>query len=113
MTETAPKNQLPMRLPVVDPSKCDGCDQCIKVCPHAAIYQPGEVTCSKCIKYCLTMEVPCRHDHVAFSYGACDSCGICVAACTRGALIWTGREAAMARQSPMPDGGDTAVEDNP
>jgi len=92
MTETVLKNDAPARLPTVDSSRCDGCNQCIKACPRAAIYKPGEVTCSKCIKYCLSMEVPCSHARIAFSYEACDACGRCLSACVPRALSWASRE---------------------
>lgn len=75
-------------LPAVDAAKCNSCYSCVEACPRNAILVPMNTTCAKCVKYCLTMEVPCSPEHVVFSYDLCDGCGICVEACPRDAIYW-------------------------
>ena len=78
-------------LPAVYASKCNSCYSCVEACPRKAILIPVNTTCAKCVKYCLTMEVPCSPELVVFSYDLCDGCGICVDACPHGAIYWFGR----------------------
>lgn len=59
--------QLVPFLPKIDPSRCSGCDACVKLCPHGAISA-------------LTDE---QENHIAYQIApeACSSCGICVDVC--------------------------------
>ena len=76
------------KVPIIDVAKCIKCDKCIEVCPTDAICKSGDYSCSKCIKYCLSIEVPCNPDHNVFCYEKCDSCGLCVSACSENAINW-------------------------
>jgi len=78
----------PGRLPVIDYSLCTQCKTCIEVCPMYAISDPVSFTCGKCVKYCITMEVPCSPDQFVFNYEACNSCGICIENCPSEAMFW-------------------------
>ncbi|HEY3447547.1 MAG TPA: 4Fe-4S binding protein [Myxococcales bacterium] len=86
------------RLPAVNPEKCDGCGRCASACPTGAVRVPNAGSCAKCVKYCLSLDVPCSRESQPFAYETCDACGRCIEACLTGALFWTGREAALARQ---------------
>ena len=88
------------RLPVVDLARCDGCGQCADVCATGAVRAPNAGACAKCVKYCLSLEVPCSREAHPFSYERCDACGRCVQACPTGAIAWASREAALAARIP-------------
>ena len=91
---------MPGRLPAVDPGRCDGCGRCASVCPTGAVRVPNAGSCAKCVKYCLSFDVPCSRESLPFDYEACDACGRCIDACTTGALSWTDRGQALQRQPP-------------
>jgi hypothetical protein len=48
------------RLPTIDPTLCTNYRACVEHCPKHAIEEPLNFCCAKCVKYCLSMEVPCR-----------------------------------------------------
>ena len=75
-------------LPVIDIAKCINCENCILICPANAISKNSGYSCSKCIKYCLSFDVPCNPDHYIFCYEKCDSCGLCISACSAEAIGW-------------------------
>ncbi len=77
-----------LRVPVIDFTKCKRCKKCIDVCPNNAISMSFNNCCAKCIKYCLTMEVPCHPKEIIFKYEKCDSCGLCVKTCPEDAIYW-------------------------
>ncbi len=79
---------IPIQLPVIDYSLCTQCKICIEVCPSVVISDPVSFTCGKCVKYCITMEVPCSPDQFVFNYEVCDSCGICIEHCPTKAMYW-------------------------
>jgi Pyruvate/2-oxoacid:ferredoxin oxidoreductase delta subunit len=72
--------------PVIDFSRCVKCEKCIAVCPHKVIHRENLMTCSKCIKYCITMDVPCKSNDYFFEYDLCDACGKCIEVCTHEAI---------------------------
>ena len=82
------KVKIPERLPAVDTVRCKKCTICIEACPARAIQSPVNSSCSKCIKYCLTMDVPCNPDYLVFDYERCDGCGICLVSCPHQAIRW-------------------------
>ena len=53
-------------IPVIDPEKCDGCEDCAKACPPQAI----EVKAKK----------------AAIVDALCEECGVCVDECPKGAI---------------------------
>lgn len=60
--------------PVLDISRCDGCQECARACPADA----------------LTVETPKSGPRVSLRYDACISCGLCETACPTGAWAMTG-----------------------
>jgi Pyruvate/2-oxoacid:ferredoxin oxidoreductase delta subunit len=82
------KNKPSTRLPVIDFSLCNECNRCIETCPHKAIVEHMNYSCSKCIKYCVTMNVPCSPKKIIFTYELCDACGLCIPACPVHAIQW-------------------------
>lgn len=96
------------RLPTVDPARCDGCGRCASACPTGAVRVPSADSCAKCVRYCLSLEVPCSRESLPFRYEACDGCGRCLEACHTGALSWADRERALARQ-PAASAGRTGA----
>lgn len=47
-----------MILPEIDPNLCNGCGQCVDVCPTGAIVEPvGSVDASRCIKCCACVKI--------------------------------------------------------
>lgn len=77
------------KIAVVDLSICTRCGTCIEVCPENAIFMSRSQFCSRCIKYCITMEVPCHSDQLVFDYGRCTGCGDCQLNCPEGAITLT------------------------
>jgi Pyruvate/2-oxoacid:ferredoxin oxidoreductase delta subunit len=80
------------RFPVIEAPRCNICGRCIDACPRNAILEHFNVSCEKCIKYCISMDVPCSPEHIVFSYDRCDSCGLCIAACGQNAMYWFVKE---------------------
>ncbi len=75
------KSTSSVKLPVIDSAKCVWCDACYEICPHSAIEKVPNPVCDKCIKYCISMPVPCNREIYIFQYERCDSCGHCISAC--------------------------------
>jgi Pyruvate/2-oxoacid:ferredoxin oxidoreductase delta subunit len=82
------KIKKPEKVPIINESKCINCDKCITACPKNAICKKANYNCSKCIKYCLSIKVPCNPEHYIFCYEQCDACGLCIPACPVDAIIW-------------------------
>ena len=76
------------QLPVIDFSKCIKCNDCYIICPVGAIVKESSAACAKCIKYCLSIKVPCNPEHNVFCYEKCDNCGLCVTECKSEAIYW-------------------------
>ena len=76
------------QLPVIDISKCTNCDQCYNICPTDAIVKASGSACARCIKYCISMEVPCNPESYVFCYELCNVCGLCISACYNNAIYW-------------------------
>lgn len=76
-----------VKLPSVDPKKCRRCSKCIEICPTRAILESFNNCCARCVKYCITMDVPCSPEYLIFDYEKCDSCGLCVTSCPHGAIV--------------------------
>jgi len=76
-------------VPVINYNLCTHCKTCIEICPQGAISNPISFSCSKCVKYCITMEVPCPPDHYVFNYKECNNCGDCIEHCPADALHWS------------------------
>jgi Pyruvate/2-oxoacid:ferredoxin oxidoreductase delta subunit len=80
MTEGRDRRE-PSLLPAIDQALCNGCGICIARCPTAALLEPMNASCSKCVKYCTTMEVPCCPTRLVLVDGLCNGCGLCATAC--------------------------------
>jgi Pyruvate/2-oxoacid:ferredoxin oxidoreductase delta subunit len=74
------------KIPVIDIAKCVKCSKCIIICPAQAIVNERSMSCARCIKYCITMEVPCNTDNYIFDYQKCNSCGLCISECDQNAI---------------------------
>ncbi len=68
----------------VDPDKCNGCGECVNVCP---VYQPNKYDADlKPVKaiYCpFAQAVPLKY---VINMDCCVECGLCMKACTRAAI---------------------------
>ena len=76
------------QIPVIDSEKCIQCEKCIVICSNGAILNLFSFACSKCIKYCFSMEVTCTPNRFVFCYEQCDSCGFCIDECEQRAIYW-------------------------
>jgi len=79
-------------VPCIAHALCDGCGICIVQCPTRALIEPGNTGCAKCVKYCLTMEVPCLPARVVVIDALCDGCGVCASACPHHAISMIARD---------------------
>jgi Pyruvate/2-oxoacid:ferredoxin oxidoreductase delta subunit len=82
------KSKGKLKVPVVDTEICKNCKKCINACPNNAIKTVRKDTCSRCLRYCFIMKVPCKPEKVIFEYKNCDSCGLCVDICPENAIYW-------------------------
>ncbi len=82
------------KIPVIEPARCNRCNKCVKACPQKAILEHLNTSCEKCIKYCMTMDVPCSPENIVFEYDLCDGCGVCIDACPQNAIYWFATESA-------------------
>jgi len=80
----------------INPLLCTGCRACIASCPRGALQEPQDYCCAKCVKYCLTLDVPCTPLAVFLREDLCDGCGKCVPACPEGAIRWEERPSGVA-----------------
>jgi NAD-dependent dihydropyrimidine dehydrogenase PreA subunit len=87
--ETIPPASASARRPIIHEDTCTGCRKCLEACPTQAIQEPLNYCCSRCVKYCSVMDVPCRPESVVLCYHLCDGCGRCLEACPHGALHWS------------------------
>ncbi len=80
------------KIPAIDFSKCRICMRCLQVCPHKAIIERLDSPCSRCIKYCVSFDVPCVPAAFVINHELCDSCGLCIKECPEGAISWIDEE---------------------
>ena len=74
-------------IPQIISENCISCGNCISVCSNKAIELTPNFYCARCIRYCMTMDVPCKNDHITIIPELCNSCGDCVEACKNNALV--------------------------
>lgn len=74
-------------IPKVYHEKCTSCSDCINACEKHAISFTTNFYCSRCIRYCMTLDVPCKKEHIIIDPELCNSCGECVTFCKNNALI--------------------------
>ena len=83
------KNNSAKKYPAIDFTKCIKCEKCIEVCPSRAIFMSPNYCCAKCVKYCLSMKVPCHPKEIIVSNERCTGCGICIDTCPEKAIYWS------------------------
>lgn len=81
-------NIIKKQLPAIDIHKCVKCGKCVDACPHGAIMKEPGYACARCIKYCISLSVPCNAEQYVFCYELCEACGLCVSVCEAGAINW-------------------------
>jgi len=77
------------KVPDTNMLKCKKCNICFNSCHVDAISIISNVCCAKCIKYCISFDVPCHPEYITIDYNICDSCGECIAKCPNGAIYWS------------------------
>ena len=73
-------------LPDINQALCNGCGICVARCPTAALLEPLNTSCSRCVKYCSAMDVPCCPTRLVLLGDLCNGCGVCAAVCPRHAI---------------------------
>jgi len=76
------------KVPVVDFAKCTHCDKCIIACKDKVITKANNDSCAKCVKYCISLTIPCKPDILHFDYKRCTACGDCIIVCPEHAIHW-------------------------
>ncbi len=96
---------------VVEPSLCDGCGECIDVCPRAVIElvpkkaeimvactstekgfeldkicDVGCIGCTLCVNTCQYDAIKIKDNVAVIDYESCTDCGACAEACPRGII---------------------------
>jgi Na+-translocating ferredoxin:NAD+ oxidoreductase RNF subunit RnfB len=99
-------------LPVVDYTRCTGCNICAEVCPKNVIdmvpisqdfhivcssHDKGKITksvctvgciaCNKCVKVCPTKSITISDDLAVIDYKTCENCGDCVEVCPTDIIV--------------------------
>jgi 4Fe-4S ferredoxin len=99
MTEPAQPCKQPPGLfePVVNRSKCEGKEDCVRVCPYQ-VFEIRDLTAEqkRQLSFIARMKAMAHGNRQAFAVGAdsCHACGLCVAACPEDAITLTRRAAA-------------------
>jgi ferredoxin len=70
----------------IDCHLCTNCGLCYNVCKNRAISRMTNYSCARCVKYCTSMDVPCRPTRFVCDPDLCDLCGECVSVCVTGAI---------------------------
>jgi len=70
----------------IDCYLCTNCGMCYNVCKKHAISRVSNYSCDKCIKYCTSMDVPCKPVRFCIDDAICDLCGDCISACMVNAI---------------------------
>jgi 4Fe-4S ferredoxin len=98
MTEPAPSCKQPPGLfvPVVNRSKCEGKEDCVRVCPYQ-VFEIRDLTREQKgeLSFIARMKAMAHGNRQAFAVRAdsCHACGLCVAACPEDAITLTRRGA--------------------
>lgn len=75
-------------MPVINTALCNKCNNCVEACVANAISEKDNYSCSKCVKYCLSIDVPCAPDLYVINFELCNSCGQCIEVCPNDAITW-------------------------
>ncbi len=73
---------------VINFARCEKCGTCVNICPEEAIAIIRSSLCAKCIKYCISMKVPCTPEQIFINHSKCNACGICIEKCRFGAIYF-------------------------
>jgi ferredoxin len=65
---------------------CITCSKCVELCPQNALSLNSDQYCSRCIRYCMSMDVPCHLYHIEVDVYKCNDCGICIEHCPERAI---------------------------
>lgn len=76
------------KIPVIDFTQCTACCKCVDICPEKAIHRAQNDSCARCIKYCISLTIPCKPDTLHFDYENCTACGDCLTGCPEKAIQW-------------------------
>ena len=75
--------------PVIDRSRCEGKEDCVRVCPYE-VFEMGRLTAAlkSALSFTARLKAPLHRNRQSFAIRAqdCHACGLCVAACPERAI---------------------------
>jgi len=71
---------------IINKHNCTKCGKCYEICKDGAVERVKNQFCSKCIRYCISLDVPCNTFYYLIVQEKCTSCGKCIESCPVGAI---------------------------
>ncbi|MFI5352645.1 MAG: ferredoxin family protein [Candidatus Binatales bacterium] len=88
-TQADCKHEAGVFAPVIDRSRCEGKEDCVRVCPYE-VFEMGKLTAElkSALSFTARLRATLHRNRQSFAIRAdnCHACGLCVAACPERAI---------------------------